>query len=79
MAAFDSGSNDDEGYIEGGSRGGQGISASEVGLRFLVATTTVLVEMVEEGMFFLWMRRWFSACQVVGKIPFFKPKPKSTN
>ena len=52
MAASDSGSNDDEGYLEGGSRGGQGISASEVGLRFLVAAATVLVEMVEEGMFF---------------------------
>ena len=72
MAAFDSGSNDDEGYIEGGSRGGQGISASEVGLRFLVATTTVLVEMVEEGMFFLWMKRRFLACQGCWQNPTFQ-------
>ena len=63
MAASNSGSNGGEGYPEGGSRVGQGISAGEVGLRFLVAVATILVEMVEEGMFFLWMRRWFSACQ----------------
>ena len=52
MAASNSGSNDGEGYPEGGSRVGQGISAGEVGLRFLVAVATILVEMVEEGMFF---------------------------
>ena len=52
MATSDSSFNYDEGYPEGGSRGGQGISVGEVGLKFLVATAIVLVEMVEEGMFF---------------------------
>ena len=49
MEASDSGFNDGEGYPEDGSRGSQGISADEVGLRFLVAAAIVLVEMVEEG------------------------------
>ena len=53
MEASDSGFNNGEGYPEDSSGGSQGISTDEVGLRFLVAIAIVLVEMVEEGVFFL--------------------------
>ena len=64
---------------KGGSRGGQGISVGEVGLKFLVATAILLVEMVEEGMFFYGWGDGFWHARVVGKISLFKPKSKSTN
>ena len=72
MEAFDSDFNDGKGYQEDGSGGGQGISAGKVGLRFLVVAAIVFVKMVEEGVFFLWMRRWFLACQGCWKNPTFQ-------
>ena len=80
MEASNSCFNDGEGYPKDGSGGSQGISAGEVGLRFLVAAAIVLMEMVEEGVcvfFFLLMDEGavFSMPRLLKKSHFSKLNP----